>query len=853
MSDARVGQSTARSRELYERAAASTSPAASARAPARPGRATCRCPCSCAAARARVITDEDGNDLRRLRDGPGPADPRPPAADAVIEAVTRDAARARLALLARARPRGPGRRRPSPRGCRRWSCCASATPAPSACSTPCASRARSPAARRCCASRATTTAGRTRSTGRRHPGPGECGPGRRARRRARLDRDARRRRRDAASSAPGTTSTPLERVFAEHGSEIAAVITEPIIGNCGAIMPGARLPRAHARAGHRARRGADLRRGADRAAGRPRRRAGPVRHRARPDRARQGARRRRSRWPPSAAAREIMEMVIDGRTMHGGTYNSSPLVCAAVIAAAGATGQPGFYDDARGARPAARRRPRGGRRATRGSRPAGAAPARCSSSGSRPSRPPATGRRTTSSAASPFPTLYAELRERGVLIQPPQEGLFFLSGGHTDDDVDRTLEAAADGDAGRRGAARGRRRRPERRACDEAERPRSSHARASWRSPPAAAAAAAASGGGSARARPSTAARCAPASPTTPTTSTPGLSYANEGWEILEATNNGLLTFKKARGGAGAQIVPDIAVGDADGHRRRPHLHVPRAHRRDVLAAGQPRGEAVRHQVLDRAAVPDRLRRRRLLHRHRGANAYAKTRKGGISGIVAERRRAHDHVPPDRSPTARSSTTWRSRSRSRCPRARRRRTSRRSPQWRIATGPYMISSTCPSSRSCIDAQPELPPVDAGLAQRAPGRDRRQDRRHARAGGERDRRRPARLVLRVGAARPADRAQGALPEPGAPLHAQQHHVLRDERAQGAVRQARRAPGGQLRDRPARARQDLRRPGHARPRTSCRPASARPTSRTTSTRTTSPRRKALVQRRAPRAAT
>ncbi len=39
----------------------------------------------------------------------------------------------------------------------------------------------------------------------------------------------------------------------------------------------------------------------------------------------------------------------------------------------------------------------------------------------------------------------------------------------------------------------------------------------------------------------------------------PGLSYTNEGWEILEATNNGLLTFKKAAGGAGAQIVPDIA------------------------------------------------------------------------------------------------------------------------------------------------------------------------------------------------------------------------------------------------------------------------------------------------------
>src|SRR5581483_6327658 len=50
--------------------------------------------------------------------------------------------------------------------------------------------------------------------------------------------------------------------------------------------------------------------------------------------------------------REIMELVVNGRTMHGGTYNSSFLACAAVIAATEATGRPGFYDDllARGER-----------------------------------------------------------------------------------------------------------------------------------------------------------------------------------------------------------------------------------------------------------------------------------------------------------------------------------------------------------------------------------------------------------------------------------------------------------------------------------------------------------------------
>ena len=39
-----------------------------------------------------------------------------------------------------------------------------------------------------------------------------------------------------------------------------------------------------------------------------------------------------------------------------------------------------------------------------------------------------------------------------------------------------------------------------------------------------------------------------------------GISYAVEGWQILEATNNGLVTFKKAAGPAGSDVVPDIAT-----------------------------------------------------------------------------------------------------------------------------------------------------------------------------------------------------------------------------------------------------------------------------------------------------
>src|SRR5207249_4213580 len=49
---------------------------------------------------------------------------------------------------------------------------------------------------------------------------------------------------------------------------------------------------------------------------------------------------------------EVMALAAEGRTLHGGTYNSNALVCAAVIAAAAETGRSGFYADlnARGAR-----------------------------------------------------------------------------------------------------------------------------------------------------------------------------------------------------------------------------------------------------------------------------------------------------------------------------------------------------------------------------------------------------------------------------------------------------------------------------------------------------------------------
>jgi glutamate-1-semialdehyde 2,1-aminomutase len=232
----------------------------------------------------------------------------------------------------------------------------------------------------------------------------------------------------------------LEAVFAEHGSEIAAVITEPILGNAGGIMPlpgylerMRELTQEHGvllifdevltafRVGPQCAQGLL---GID------------------PDLT-VLAKALGAGFPVAAVGgrREIMEMLTDGRTMHGGTYNSSPLVCAAVLAATGVTGTAGFYE----------RLNEVGERLAQGlvdAAHAAGLEACWSGVGAMfqlwfAPEPPRTYREAlTIVGSSPFPTLYAELLERGVIIQPPQEGLFMLSGAHDNDDIDRTLAAA---------------------------------------------------------------------------------------------------------------------------------------------------------------------------------------------------------------------------------------------------------------------------------------------------------------------------------------------------------------------------------------------------------------------------
>ena len=115
----------------------------------------------------------------------------------------------------------------------------------------------------------------------------------------------------------------------------------------------------------------------------------------------------------------------------------------------------------------------------------------------------------------------------------------------------------------------------------------------------------------------------------------PGLSYTNEGWEMLETTNNGLLTFKKAAGAEGNLIVPDIAAA------------MPKVSDGGKTYTFKVRTGVMFSAPVSRAVQPSdfKFSIERLFRIDSGgvgfytgivgAAQYAKTRKGGIGGIVA--------------------------------------------------------------------------------------------------------------------------------------------------------------------------------------------------------------------------
>ncbi len=254
---------------------------------------------------------------------------------------------------------------------------------------------------------------------------------------------------DSLLILPWNDRDAVDRAFAEHGDEIAAVITEPIMGNGGG-MPPAPGYLEHLR--ERTRAAGSLLIFDEVLTGLPRRtsvRAGPATASSptspsspRPSAAASPSRRsaaaaprwRRQRGPHDA--RRHLQLEPD-RVRRGDRDD-------------GGDGPRRLLRGARRPRAQARRGARRGRARRPTSRPAGAARARSSSSGS-PAEAPTDYRAAIAIVEqSPFPTFQREMLDRGILIQPPQEGLFLISAAHTDEDVEHHAAARRRGDAGRR-------------------------------------------------------------------------------------------------------------------------------------------------------------------------------------------------------------------------------------------------------------------------------------------------------------------------------------------------------------------------------------------------------------------
>ena len=185
-----------------------------------------------------------------------------------------------------------------------------------------------------------------------------------------------------------------------------------------------------------------------------------------------------------------------------------------------------------------------------------------------------------------------------------------------------------------------------------------------------------------------------------------GISYAVEGWELLEATNNGLLTFRKASGSAGSEVVPDIATAmpavTNGGLTYTFHVH-------PGVRFSPPVNRAVKPSDFQYAIE-------RLFHVGspgvgfytiiQGANAYAAHKAAHISGIVANDKAmtiAFHLTHPDGAfldimamPFAfavPAGTPYKDIS--------------TDPQWRVATGPYMVKTYVPKQQIVLVRNPNF--------------------------------------------------------------------------------------------------------------------------------------------------
>jgi peptide/nickel transport system substrate-binding protein len=186
----------------------------------------------------------------------------------------------------------------------------------------------------------------------------------------------------------------------------------------------------------------------------------------------------------------------------------------------------------------------------------------------------------------------------------------------------------------------------------------------------------------------------------------PGLSYATEGWEILEATGDGLLRFEPTSGPAGAQIVPDLATAmpAVSDHGLTYTFHMRTGVRFSPPVDRQVQPSDIKFSIerlfrIDSGGVG-------FYTGIAGATQYEKSRQGGISGIVANDKThtivfhltqpdgtflEYMAIPfafavPVGTPNRDISTVSR---------------------WRIATGPYLISQYTPGQSITLVRNPNF--------------------------------------------------------------------------------------------------------------------------------------------------
>jgi peptide/nickel transport system substrate-binding protein len=187
-----------------------------------------------------------------------------------------------------------------------------------------------------------------------------------------------------------------------------------------------------------------------------------------------------------------------------------------------------------------------------------------------------------------------------------------------------------------------------------------------------------------------------------------GISYAVEGWELLEATNNGLLTFRKASGSAGSEVVPDMATAmpavTDGGLAYTFHVHPGVRFSPPVNRAVRPSDFAYAIERLFHIGSPG-VGFYTIIQ---GADAYAAHNAAHISGIVADDKTMtitfHLTHPdgafldimampfafavPAGMPYKDISTD---------------------PQWRVATGPYMVKTYVPKQQVLLVRNPNFHP------------------------------------------------------------------------------------------------------------------------------------------------